>query len=226
MGDATVAPFRHLEVNVHGDLNRQWNDSAITISEGGTVTGVTGHVYVFPTARWLLIDLGVQLRRLRLAQQRAGENAEATQQLYFGGVDAVLWNSPTRLLGGEILDDSLARRSYLNDAGILSYRHYRLHGESTPDFTARLVLAPEAAIHQGSGLFRKVFARNRGGIDLRGGVGYDTARELMLYSAGVSLVAAPSWPVRVLVSYDWAKESTTGFQGIRHTGWVTYHADI
>jgi tetratricopeptide (TPR) repeat protein len=226
MGELVLPLFGHAEVNVHGDLNTQWNDSAITVSEGGSMHGGTGHLYLFPENRWFLIDLGAQLRRLRLMPYQSSENAVADQRLFFAGLDVLLWSSATRVMKMESLDEALVRRTYLNDAGILSYRHYRLDGDSSPDFASRLVLAPRAAIHMGSATMRKVFLRGRGGVEVRGGVGYDTARLLALYSAGGSLVVAPSWIGRFLVSYEYAKETATGIQGERHTGWVSYHADL
>ena len=189
------------------------------------MTGGTGHIYLFPRDRTILFDAGAQIRRLNLFTEPGSGSASAQQALFFGGMDVVLWKTPARLLRAESLDESMARRTYLNDAGILSYRHYQLFGEMSPAFLSRLNLAQRAAIHSGTAMFRKVFA-GRVGIDLRGGAGYDTARSLFLYSGGGSLVVAPSWSSRLSLSYDYAKESAVGFQGSRHTGWVTYHADL
>ena len=88
----------------------------------------------------------------------------------------MLWNSPLRLLRGEFVDERMLRRTYLNDAGILSYRHYQLFTDSEPAFDARVALAPRASIDNLSLVIRKVLARGRVGIDLRGGGGYDNER--------------------------------------------------
>lgn len=226
-GEGVLSISKNAEINVRGDYNTQWNDSAVTISEGGTMTGVTSHLYLFPRDRSVLFDAGAQFRRLSLLSPAGSAGAAAQQGLFFGGMDVVLWKSPARLLRAESLDTSLVRRTYLNDAGILSYRHYQLFGESSPAFLSRLNLAQRAAIHSGTANLRKVFA-GRVGVDARGGIGYDTARTLFLYSAGGSLMVAPSssWSSRLMVSYDFAKESAVGFEGSRHTGWVTYHADL
>ena len=142
------------------------------------------------------------------------------------GADLILWNNPVNLMRGEALDEKMARRWYLSDAGILSYRHYQLFGNSSPGFASRIVLAPRAVIHNGTMVVRKVVAAGRAGAELRGGLGYDTERSVSLYSLGASAVLVPSWSNRVLVSYDLAKETATGFTGTRQTGWVTYHGDF
>ena len=222
-----VLPFLgHTETRLHGDLNRQWNDAPVTVSEGGKVDGAGGQIYAFPTSRRILGVLGGEWRRFRLAPENAGDNPTSDQSLFFGGLDLVLWNDPSKLLRGEALDEKMVRRSYLSDAGILSYRHYELFGSSSPEFASRIVLAQREAIHNGSLVVRKALADGRAGLEVRGGLGYDTARNVSLYNLGASAVAAPFWSSRVLVSYDMAKETATGFTGTRHTGSVTYHGDF
>jgi len=217
---------RYALVNVHGDLNEQWSESPVTIQEGGTVTGATGHLYLFPENRQVLLDLGAQVRRLNLAPQETNQSPRADQQLYFAGIDVLLWSSPMRLLRGEVLDERMARRVYLSDAGILSYRHYQLFTDSDPAFDARIAIAPRASIHNGLLSIRKVLARNRAGFDLRGGIGYDTAQNHVLAQGGISLLITPSWSSRLAITYDVTRETATGLVGTMQTGWITYHADL
>jgi tetratricopeptide (TPR) repeat protein len=226
-GTEVVLPFLgHVEAHLHADVNRQWNDAPITVSEGGTVDAAGGHLFLFPTGRYLLATAGGEWRRLRLARERADEDPVSTQRLLFAGADLILWNQPGRVVRGETLDEKMVRRTYLSDAGILSYRYYRLFGDSSPEFASRIVLAPRAAIHSGSMVVRKVLAGGRFGAELRGGLGYDTDRNASLYNVGASAVAVPFWSSRILVSYDLAHETATGFTGKRQTGWVTYHVDF
>jgi tetratricopeptide (TPR) repeat protein len=222
-----VLPFLdHTETRLHGDFNRQWNDAPVTVSEGGKVDGAGGQLFAFPTGRRVLAVLGGEWRRFHLAPQSAGDDPTSTQSLFFGGADLVLWNNPVSLVRGEALDEKMLRRSYLSDAGILSYRHYQLFGSSSPEFASRIVLASRAAIHNGSMVVRKALAGERVGVEARGSLGYDTARNVSIYSLGASAMLVPFWSSRILASYDLAKESATGFTGTRQTGWVTYHVDF
>jgi tetratricopeptide (TPR) repeat protein len=222
-----VLPFLdHTETLLHGDLNRQWNDAPVTISEGGSVDGAGGQLFAFPRSRRFLAVLGGEWRRFRLAPRSAADDPTSTQTLFLGGGDLVLWNDPAKQVRGEFLEDKMVRRAYLSDAGILSYRHYQLFGNSSPDFASRIVLAPRGAIDSGSMVIRKAFASGRGGLELRGGLGYDSERNVSLYNYGASVIAVPFWSSRVLVSYDRAKETATGFSGTRQAGWVTYHGDF
>ena len=222
-----LLPFlEHTETRLHGDLNRQWNDAPITISEGGSVDGAGGELFAFPTGRRILAVVGGEWRRFHLAHRSTSDDPAATQSLFLGGADLVLWNDPATRVRGEFLEERMVRRTYLSNAGILSYRHYQLFGDSSPDFSSRIVLASRAAIDSGSMVIRKTFASGRGGLELRGGLGYDSERNVSLYNFGASAVAVPFWSSRVLVSYDRAKESATGFSGTRHAGWVTYHGDF
>jgi tetratricopeptide (TPR) repeat protein len=216
----------HTETRLHGDLNRQWNDAPITLSEGGSVSGAGAQLFAFPTSRRILAVLGGEWRQFRLSPQSTGDDPTSTQSLFFGGADLVLWHDPSQMVRGEALDEKMVRRSYLSDAGILSYRHYQLFGASSPEFASRLVLGQRAAIHTGSLVVRKVLGAGRAGLELRGGLGYDTERSISLYNLGASAVLVPFWSTRVLASYDLAKESATGFSGTRQAGWVTYHGDF
>jgi hypothetical protein len=190
------------------------------------VDGGGAQLFVFPTGRQILGVLGGEWRRLRLSPETASEDPSSIQRVLFGGADVILWNNPVKVMRGESLDEKMVRRSYLSDAGILSYRYYQLFGSSSPEFNSRIVLAPRAVIHSGSMVVRKVVASGRAGAELRGGLGYDTERSVSLYNVGASAVLVPFWSSRVLVSYDLAKETATGFTGTRQSGWVTYHADF
>jgi tetratricopeptide (TPR) repeat protein len=219
-------PFGSIaELNAHADLNEQWAEAPITIHEGGTTTGGIFNFFLFPPNRFVLFDAGLQIRGLSIdPQSPSNPRPTASQQLYFGGIDFNLWSSPARIVRGEGLDEHLARRVYLTDAGILAYRHYELFTDAGPDF--RIALAPRASINNGTLIVRKVVADGRIGFDLHGGLGYDTARLRVLSQAGASLVLAASWRSRFIASYDMTRETATGLIGTLHIGWLSYHADL
>ena len=217
----------HVQINAHGDYDEQWAESPITIQEGGTTDGVTAHVFVFPRDRRLLLDAGTQLRRLTLAPRIGDLQPRADQALFFAGGDVVLWNSPLRLLRGEFVDERMIRRTYLNDAGILSYRHYQLFTDSDPAFdvahrarAARVDRQPVAGDSQGAG------ARARRDRPARRRRLRQRTRSARCRRRALSLLIAPTWSSRIALSYDMSHETATGLSGTLHTGWVTYHADL
>jgi tetratricopeptide (TPR) repeat protein len=222
--DAPILSFA--QVNVHGDLNEQWNEAPITVHEGGTTTGGIGHLYLFPKNRVVMFDGGAQLRRLSLAARDGVPDATASQVMYWGGIDFNLWASPTRIVRGESLDERLVRRTYLADAGVLAYRHYELHSDISPEFSQRIALAPRSSIDNGTLIIRKALFSGRGGFDIHGGGGYDHIRERVLAQAGAAIVFAASWSTRFVASYDMAHETATGLPGTLQIAWLSVHADL
>jgi hypothetical protein len=221
-GAANFTPYAH--ANLHLDANEQWNEAPVTVHEGGTMSGATGHLYLFPKDHVVLFDGGAQARQLRLSAQGTPDAPKANQLLVWGGVDFNLWTVPARAVHAESLDERLVRRVYLNDAGVLAYRHYELVTHADPDF--RIALAPRASIDNGTLIIRKALFGGRVGIDLHGGGGYDHLRDHTLFQAGGAFVLAASWSTRLTASYDLAHETATGLPGTLHIGWLTFHADI
>ena len=214
----------HVNINIATYLNEQWNEAPITVHEGGTMTGGTGHLYLYPKSRVVLFDGGAQARQLRLSQEGTPGPPKANQLLVWGGVDFNLWAQPTRVVRAEALDERLVRRVYLNDAGVLAYRHYELVTHADPDF--RISLAPRASIDNGTLIIRKALADGRIGFDIHGGGGYDNIRDHVLVQAGGAFVMALSWSTRLLASYDLFHETATGLPGTLQIGWLTFHADL
>jgi tetratricopeptide (TPR) repeat protein len=213
------------QVNVHGDLHEQWNDAPVTVHEGGQMSGVTGHLYLFPTSRVVLFDTGVQERHLTLRPLEPGQPSPASNQtLVWGGVDFNLWTDGGRVVRGEALDERMVRRTALNDAGVLAYRHYELWANIPPDF--RIALYPRASIDNGSFILRKVVAGGRAGFELRGGLGYDNVQHQVLSQGGAAVVVASTWSTRLMVTYDIVHQTTIGLPGTLQIGWVTFHADL
>ena len=212
------------QLNVHADLDEQWNEAPVTVEAGGIQTGALGHLYLFPRSRVVLVDSGAAVRRLSLAPLDGGPVPTANQQLYWAGIDFNLWQSATRRVRGESLDERLVRRSYLTEAGVLAFRHYELYTNATPSFY--IALAPRSSVNNGTLIIRKVLAGGRAGFDLHGGAGYDDARKHFLAQAGASFVLAASLSTRLLASYDIATDTATGLTGTLQIGWLTLHADL
>jgi tetratricopeptide (TPR) repeat protein len=219
-----VTPLSFMRVNTHIDINEQWYEAPIAVHEGGTMTGAISHVYLYPKTRWVLFDGGASLRRLTLAAQAGMPQSSADQLLAWAGLDFNLWTSYARIVKSEAMDERLARRVYMNDALVFSYRNYQLWTESQPDF--RISLAPRAMINNGSLIFRKVLLGGRAGLDLHGGGGWDNFRHHALAQAGGGLTVATGWRARVLATYDLAYETATGFSGTLQIGWLTIHVDL
>ena len=123
----------------------------------------------------MLVDTRRQARRLSSPRQGTPEKPTASQLLTWAGIDFNLWAVPTRMVKAEALDERMVRRTYLNDAGVLAYRHYELWTDATPDF--RIALAPRASIDNGTLIIRKALAGGRIGFDIHGGGGYDNIQD-------------------------------------------------
>lgn len=220
---------QNVQVNVHGDLNEQWNDAAVTVEEGGKMTGVTAHLYLFPKNRLFLFDGGFQERHLTLRPANAGDSAPSTNQtLAWAGLDFNVWTDGQRLVRGEALDERMVRRTAMNDAAVLTYRHYELFGNLDPQgtFYSRISLYQRASIDNGSLIIRKVLAGGRLGAEVHGGLGYDNVQDQALEQGGAAIVWASSWSTRLLATYDIVHQTTIGLAGTLQIGWVTFHADL
>jgi tetratricopeptide (TPR) repeat protein len=213
-----------VQAQARAELHMPWREAASTIREGGTVDGVTGHLYFLPLGPRFILDTGGQVRRITLADIGTGATPEARQVSVFAGADYVLWVDPTRTARGEILDEEMLWPAYLADALVLSYRHYEVF--SRDDFGSRLMLFERAGIDELSATARKTAINGIFALELRGGGGYDRLRELSLWRAGGALLFAPIAAMRITGSFDVATESASGLVGKRHTGWVSVHVDL
>jgi len=229
IGEIDTPVGSRVRVNVRGGLEEQWTEAAIAIRENGVVTGATGQLFVFPvpsTRRVILVG-GSQPRRLMLGAGAPGAaRPEASQVLSWAGADLVVWQDPGRVLRGQVLNDSLVRATESAEAVSFSARHYELYGQSDPEFDRRLSLLPRSSVTIGSVVMRSAAGDGRYGVELRGGLGYESMRRNLLSQGGLTLSLASSAASRILASYDFAQETMTGLVGRRHTGWVAYHVDL
>ena len=96
----------------------------------------------------------------------------------------------------EALDERLVRRTYLNDAGVLAYRHYELVTDAPPDF--RIALAPRASIDNGTLIIRKALrGRPRSASTSTAAAATTTSSDHVLAQAGGAFVLAASWSTRL-----------------------------
>jgi len=219
-------PMRHLELSLDAEVNALWRETPRSLLEGGHVTGVTVHVYGIALANRLIVDSGMQVRRLVLPGPDGDRDPMTSQLLGWAGLDVVLWSDFKHALEGEILDDTMVQPAYLADGVVAGYRHFELSSTSSPDFLQRMSMVGRASIEEGSLTARKVAAHGRLGVELRGVLGWDRSREAAISRIGISLLAAPTRSSRVSLSLELGAESPTGFRGQARTGWVSYHADL
>lgn len=215
----------HLQLTVDSELGSVWRETPRAILEGGSVDGVTTHVFGVFLGNRVVTDTGVLLRRLGL-QDTMGGSPIARQALAWTGADVALWTNYSSQASGESLDDALLHPTYLADSAVISYRHYELWGDTDPMFAARMALADRARIDDVSLVARKALAHGRLAFEAHVGGGRDWIRALYLSRAGASIWFAAGSGSRLTVSFDLAKESTGALTGERRSGWVAYHVDL
>jgi hypothetical protein len=152
------------------------------------------------------------------------ETPTAKQLLWFGGADFIAWVDPSQRARGEILDENLAFSTYLADAVVLSYRHYEAFGSN--DFGSRVPLSDRARIDELSAIGRKTLRDGVLAFEGRVGGGFDWERDLRLWRTGASILFSTTTATRLTLTYDVATESAAGLAGRRHSGWLSFHADI
>lgn len=217
-------PIRHLKLALDAELEAPWRDTPLALLEAGHVTGVTANLYGLALGDRVIGNAGVQPRRLTL-EAGAGEPG-SSQLLGWAGLDVVAWANFASSLTGWTRDDNLRWPTQLADSVVASYRHYELRSSSDPEFMARISMLPRATIDEGSLVARKVLARGRIGVELRGSFGWDHARDLAISRAGASFLAVPTLSSRIALTFDIGAESTSGFGDQVRAGWVSYHADL
>lgn len=218
------APGRAIQLHARAELNMPWREAANTIREGGRVDGLTGHLYALPLGDRFIIDTGGQVRRLTVRSLDDEDEPSASQSLLFAGADVVLWHDPTSTARGEILDENLLWPTYLAESLVLSYRHYEVFSEG--DLDDRIGMVERARIDEVSATGRYALPGGALALEARGGIGYDSGRELRMWRGGGALLLTPWMFARLSLSYDVATESTTGLTGRRHAGWATIHVDL
>jgi hypothetical protein len=115
--------------------------------------------------------------------------------------------------------------STMASSGVISYRHYELEGDSP--FGTRLVLVTRSQIDEASGVYRQTLGKSGAvAFEVRGGAGYDWARDVKLWRTGASLLVSATSNSRLTLAYDAASETGFGLAGQRHTGWIVLHVDL
>jgi Flp pilus assembly protein TadD len=215
----------HLTLTVDAEAGTMWRETPLAVFEGGRVDSATSHVFVSLLDQKLIIDSGIQPRRLTLSATEMG-TPDARQLLGWAGADYVAWTNFAHEARGQMLDDDLLHPTFAADSAVVSYRHYELIGETDEMFASRLSLANRASIDEVSVTLRKVLFNGALALDARGGFGRDWVRELYLGRGGVAMWLSPTTRSRLSLSFELARESVHAFTGERRTGWMNYHVDL
>lgn len=208
------------------DLNARWSEAPLALAQQGRYSGAEVHFFATPAGDRLVLDVGTQLRTLSLASPGEASPPQAGQALLWAGADLVATVDHTRQLRGQMLDDDLLLPRHLADAIVLGYRHYELFSSMEPAFSSRVRLATRASIEQGIVTVRKIGFSGSLALEARGGLGYDSARALLLSSAGASVLWSLSARSRIVSSFDYARQSNLGLTGTRIWGSLSYHVDL
>jgi tetratricopeptide (TPR) repeat protein len=225
-GALHTSPQRDVQLQIRGDYNTLWNESASTLRYGGVQDNVGAHLFLKSEVsdREVLASFSVQGRRLGLEPVFSMDYIRARQLFASGGLDVQLDQRGDRAIRSETFDGEMLHARSMNSATIVAYRHYELFGEDP--FGERLVLVERSSIDELSAVVRRVEQRGVLGGELRGGLGYDWARYVKQWRAGASLLLAATTTSRLTVDYDLASESGTGLVGRRHMGSVVLHVDL
>lgn len=222
-----TSPQRDVLLQIRGDGNVPWHESASTLRDDGVMDTLGAQLYMKSEVqdRRVLVSFAAQARRLGLETMAGLPDDRATQLFGAAGVDVTLSASTEHALQSEMFDAEMIAPRSLTTSTVVSYRHYEMSSENP--FGQRLVLVERSSIDELSGVVRRVLdARGTVGAELRGGLGFDWARWVQQWRAGASiLVSATPWS-RLTVDYDVASESGTGIAGRQHIGSMIFHVDL
>jgi hypothetical protein len=212
-------------VTVEGTFHQPWTDAAIAVVEGGDQSGVEVHgAYPVLDGR-LVLDAAGLGRLLELSQNVDGTTPHASHLAWSVGPDVVVWRHPVGRLRGEVLDERLDRGVYLQDALVLGFRHYDAY-VSAKQFMNRIDLAPRVSLDMAIATVRKVMFDGRVGVELRGVLGYDRAREARVEGVGLSAYVASWAGGRFVLLGEVATESAGVVLGRRTWTSLSYHHDL
>ena len=216
---------RRLQLQMRADYGQAWRESATTVREGGVYDQGSAVAFAGGLDGKLLLQVGLQGRRLALAPRMGEAAAHAVQILGIGGLDYTLWSAPGALARGEILGDDMLAPRTMSTSIVASYRHYELSGDDP--FGQQLTLVKRSSLDEVSLTVSKV-ADPRGIVsgELRGGYGHDWVRDAERYRAGASIMLSLTGSSRFTFDYDVASESQTGLVGQRHLGQAVLHVDL
>ena len=219
---------RRLEAEGRAELETPWDEAAATVLRGGRTTAAEGHLYAHGFSQHLLLQAGARSGRLSIlaADPQSPRRFEAWQSLWVAGADVALWRKPAAALRGEMLDEGLIAPVTQSSAMTLAYRHYDVSTRTTPEFAALIGLVPRGSVDEASVTTTVASTRGHLGLELRTGLGRDSARRAQLWRAGGALIWAPGPATRFALGYEGATEVATGLVGRRRAGWVSFHADL
>jgi len=217
-----------LEAEGRAEVETPWDEAAITMLHAGRTTAGEGHLYSHWFSRRLLLQVGARRRRLSIlpVDPASARRPRAWESLWLAGADIVLWRRPGHLVRGEMLDEALIAPASLSSAMTVSYRHYDVSTTMTPEFGSVIGLVPRASMDEASAATVLASPGGHLGLELRTGLGHDTARQARTWRAGGSLIWAPAPATRFTVGYEGATEVASGLIGQRRGGWLSFHVDL
>lgn len=219
---------RRLRLGVRAELGTQWTEAAIAVREDGQETGVVAQLDVAPVARVAGRVRG-QLRRLQLAPGDAASHADrpaARQAAFDVGADFVAWSNHENALPGAILDDRLDDDAFFADALVVGVHHREATTAAEEGFTRRIALGGRVRHSEGSLLLRKVLGDGRLGLEARGAVGRDFARDVTVLRAGGSVHVSVGARSRLTLFYDYGTETGAAVFGRQHLAGLSCHVDL
>jgi tetratricopeptide (TPR) repeat protein len=219
---------RALEIDGKAGVDSPWDEAAIAILRGGRASSAEGNLYAHAFARRVLLQGGARRRRLTILDfgPIPARRAAARQTLWRAGADVVLWQRPGGTLRGEMLDEALIAPTATSPALTLSYRHYDVSTSATPDFAERIAIAPRARVDEVSIATTVASPRRDLGLELRGALARDAARDALVWNPGATLVWAPRASARLRLGFDQATETAAGLTGRRREARVSLHVDL
>ena len=133
-------------------------------------------------AAWCCSTAAAQLRRLTLAPRWA-TRADRRPGAVLHGATSCCGTTRCASLRGEFVDERMVRRAYLNDAGVLSYRHYQLFTDRRrPTRASRSRRARRSTTCRS--FIRKVCCRGASASICAAAVGYDNERRTSVVAGG------------------------------------------
>jgi hypothetical protein len=221
------APFGPgFEAEGKAELETPWDEAAVTVLRGGRTTAAEGHLYSHLFSQRLLLQAGARRRRLSiLAADPSSTRPRAWESLWLAGADVVVWR-PGVAVRGEMLDEALIAPTTLASAATLAYRHYDVSAQTTPEFAARIGLAPRASVDEVSAATTMASPSGHVGLELRAGLAHDAERAAQVWRGAGALVWAPMPATRFELGYEKATEIASGLVGQRRAGWVSFHVDL
>lgn len=228
-GGATVVyrspADRWLSLYARADYHAPWVESAISVRESGSSTGLEAHLFARLFTQDLLLVGSARSRRLELAEMGGDQAAAADVHYMSTGLDWVAWaNYSATARGASLQTDMLSPADFASSV-VVSARHSEVFTRG--GLEPRLYLVDRSRIEQLTVRGRKVMD-DEGVFSLgaHAAAGYDLERDARLWQVGGEALLSITPMVRLTARAELATETTSGLTGERLTGFVGLNADL